>query len=74
MGLVIPERAALTPDGLREYRTSYIEAIRAYDRGEVKRPMRSWTLPFLLRHSAYHTLDHAWEVEDKDLSAAVPSG
>ena len=74
VGLVIPERAALTPDGLREYRTSYIEAIRAYDRGEVKRPMRSWTLPFLLRHSAYHTLDHAWEMEDKDLSAAVPSG
>ena len=33
------------------------------------RCMRSWTLPFLLRHSANHTLDHAWEMEDKDLSA-----
>ena len=74
VGLVIPERAALTPDGLRQHRTSYIAAIRAYERGEVKRPMRSWTLPFLLRHSAYHTLDHAWEIEDKDLSAAVPGG
>jgi len=31
--------------------------------------MRSWTLPFLIRHSACHTLDHAWEMEDKDLSA-----
>ncbi len=30
--------------------------------------MRTWTLPFLIRHSAYHTLDHAWEMEDKDLS------
>ena len=28
----------------------------------------SWTLPFLIRHSAFHTLDHAWEMEDKDLS------
>jgi hypothetical protein len=30
--------------------------------------MRSRTLPFLIRHSAFHTLDHAWEMEDKDLS------
>jgi hypothetical protein len=43
--------------------------MRAYNAGEVPRRMRSWTLPFLVRHSAYHTLDHAWEMEDKDLSA-----
>ena len=24
--------------------------------------------PFLIRHSAFHTLDHGWEMEDKDLS------
>ena len=41
--------------------------MRTYNAGEVKR-MRSWTLPFLIRHSAFHTLDHAWEMEDKDLS------
>ena len=29
--------------------------------------MKPWTLPFLIRHSAFHTLDHAWEMEDKDL-------
>jgi hypothetical protein len=72
VGLRVPERAALTPDGLRTYRTAYIEAIRAYQRGEVDRPMRSWTLQFLLRHSAFHTMDHAWEMEDKDLSQAQP--
>jgi hypothetical protein len=43
----------------------------AYNAGKVKRRMRSWTLPFLIRHSAYHTLDHAWEMEDKDLPATV---
>ncbi len=74
VGLRIPERAALTPDGLRAHRASYLEAMRAYRRGEVKRPMRSWTLPFLIRHSAYHTMDHAWEMEDKDLSAEPPVG
>jgi hypothetical protein len=31
--------------------------------------MRSRTLAFLIRHSAFHNLDHAWEMEDKDLSA-----
>jgi hypothetical protein len=70
VGLRIPERAALTPEGLRQHREAYVAAIRAYNAGEVTRRMRSWTLPFLIRHSAFHTLDHAWEMEDKDLSAA----
>ena len=68
VGLKIPEEGAMTPDGLREYREAYVEAMRAYNAGEVERRMRSWTLPYLIRHSAFHTLDHAWEMEDKDLS------
>ena len=63
----ISEGGALTPDGLRQHRKTYVEAMRAYNAGAVKR-MRSWTLPFLIRHSGYHALDHAWEMEDKDLS------
>jgi hypothetical protein len=70
VGLRIPEEAALSPEGLRRHRESYLEAIRAYNAGEVERKMRSWTLPFLIRHSAFHTLDHAWEMEDKDLTGA----
>ena len=69
VGLRIPEGAALTPDGLRQHRETYVAAMRAYNAGEAKRRMQSWTLPFLIRHSAFHTLDHAWEMEDKDLSA-----
>ncbi|HEX5239472.1 MAG TPA: hypothetical protein VFW20_00570 [Candidatus Limnocylindrales bacterium] len=68
VGIRIPEEAALTPEGLRRHRHDYLEAMRAYNRGEVDRKMRSWTLPFLIRHSAFHTLDHAWEMEDKDLT------
>ena len=64
-----PESAALTTDGLRDHRAAYVAAMRAYNAGEVNRRMRSWTLPFLIRHSAFHTLDHAWEMEDKDLPA-----
>lgn len=69
VGLKIPEYGAMTPDGLRDYRAAYVAAIRACERGEVKQRMRSWTLAFLIRHSAFHTLDHAWEMEDRDLSA-----
>ncbi len=70
VGLRIPDDGeALTPNGLRRYRADYVAAMRAYNAGEVEGPMRSWNLPFLIRHSAFHTLDHAWEMEDKDLSA-----
>jgi hypothetical protein len=68
VGLRIPEEGALTPEGLRRHRETYIETMRAYNAGEISRRMQSWTLPFLIRHSAFHTLDHAWEMEDKDLT------
>jgi hypothetical protein len=68
VGLRIPEEAALTPAGLRQHRETYVAAMHAYNAGKVEKRMRSWTLPFLIRHSAFHTLDHAWEMEDKDLS------
>jgi hypothetical protein len=73
VGLRIPEEAALSPEGLLQHRKNYVAAMRAYNAGEVARRMRSWTLAFLIRHSAYHTLDHAWELEDKDLSGSTGS-
>ena len=70
VGLRVPEEGPpLTQEGLRAYRESYVELIRAYNTGEGKR-MRSWNLPFVVRHSAFHTMDHAWEMADKDLTAA----
>ncbi len=69
IGLRVPE-AALTPKRWRDHRASSLAAIRAYNAGEGKR-MRSWNLPFLIRHSAFHVMDHAWEMEDKDLTGAA---
>jgi len=71
VGLRVPEEGALEPVALQRYREDYVAAMRAYNAGEVTRRMRSWTLPFLIRHSAFHVLDHAWEMEDKDLSGEV---
>jgi hypothetical protein len=69
VGLKIPEEAALTPEGLRQHRESYVEAMRAYNAGQTQKRMKNWNLPYLIRHSAFHNLDHAWEMEDKDLTA-----
>ncbi len=54
------------PDELRAHREAFSSAIREYNaRGEAA---RSWTVQFVIRRCAYHMLDHAWEMEDKDLS------
>ena len=68
VGLRIPEYGAMAPGALEPYRAAYVDAMRAYQRGEVQKTMRSWTLAFLVRHSAFHVMDHAWEMEDKDLT------
>jgi hypothetical protein len=58
----------LTPEGLRAHRHAYVTALRDYNaQGKLGRG-RNWTIALLVRHTAYHVLDHAWEMEDKDLS------
>jgi hypothetical protein len=62
-----PQGAQLTDEGLSAYRDAYRHAIRAYHaQGKLA---RTWPLRYLIRHTAFHTLDHAWEMEDKDLTA-----
>src|SRR3954470_10364872 len=48
------------------HRDRFVGAMREW-RAQDK-PLGKWTIPYLLRHSAYHVLDHAWEMEDRDLS------
>ena len=55
----------LTPDGLAAHRQRYLDAIRAYN-AEGK-PARTWPIQFLVRRTAHHVMDHAWEMEDRDL-------
>ena len=67
LGVLTPEGAMLTDEGLTAHRDAYCEAIRAFHaQGKMA---RTWPLRYLIRHTAYHTLDHAWEMEDKDLTA-----
>lgn len=67
VGVRTPLEELLTDDGLRMHRDDYCEAIRAFH--AEGRQTRARTLRFVIRFTAYHTLDHAWEMEDKDLTA-----
>jgi len=66
-----PREVMLTPDGRAAHRQETLDAIRAYN-ADGKRVGRSWSVPFLIRRIAHHVLDHAWEMEDRDLTAPSP--
>ena len=67
LGLLTPQEAELTGEELKAHRDAYCDAIRAFH--FQSKMARKWPLRYLIRHTAYHTLDHAWEMEDKDLTA-----
>jgi hypothetical protein len=56
-----------TPDGLAAHRAAFLGAIRAYNAGG--RPARTWPIQFLIRRTANHVMDHAWELQDRDTGA-----
>jgi hypothetical protein len=70
VGVIAPDGALLTDEGLKAYRAATCQAIREYhSQGKMAGTKAKWPLRFLIRHTAFHTLDHAWEMEDKDLTA-----
>ncbi|MCA9996808.1 MAG: hypothetical protein KDE56_13705 [Anaerolineales bacterium] len=69
VGVLTPDGAMLTDEGLKTHREAYCQAIRDYhSQGKQAGSRAKWPLRFLIRHTAFHTLDHAWEMEDKDLT------
>lgn len=68
VGVKVPLETREDPRALRAYREAFVAGIREHhSRGE---PARSWALQFLVRRCAWHMLDHAWELEDRDLTEA----
>ena len=67
LGVHTPDDAMLTDDGLKTHRDAYCDAIGDYH--AQGKSAGKWPLRYLLRHTAFHALDHAWEMEDKDLTA-----
>lgn len=68
VGVKVPLDTRDDAAALRACRADFADAIREHHvRGE---PARSWALQFLIRRCAWHMLDHAWELEDRDLTGA----
>jgi hypothetical protein len=69
IGVLTPDGAMLTGRGLKAHREAYCHAIRDYhSQGKSAGKMAKWPLRYLIRHTAFHTLDHTWEMEDKDMT------
>ena len=69
IGVLTPDNAMLNAKGLKAHRNDYCQAIREYHaQSKLAGKMAKWPLRFLIRHTAFHTMDHAWEMEDKDLT------
>jgi hypothetical protein len=66
LGVLADPDGMLTDEGLKAHRDAYCAAIRAFH-AEGKMA-RTWPLRYLIRHTAYHAMDHTWEMEDKDLT------
>src|SRR5262249_9664096 len=68
VGVPMPDdETALSVAGRAAHRDAYCAAIRACHAQD--KTARGWPLRYLIRHTAYHTLDHTWEMEDRDLTA-----
>jgi hypothetical protein len=62
------QTAVAGPAGAKD-RSTFVEALWARHRGELPesgpRGGRRWTARYAIRRSAWHLLDHAWEIEDR---------
>jgi len=61
-----PDEVVIDVKELRAYRSAYCKAIESFH--VEGKQARTWPLRYLIRHTAFHTLDHAWEMQDKDLT------
>ena len=66
VGVVTSLEAWRSADETCAHREAFSAAIKDYNARQA--PARTWALQFLIRRCAYHMLDHAWEMEDKDLT------
>ena len=60
------DEVTIEPKELKRSRDSYCAAIREHHAQGTR--ARNWPLRYLIRHTAFHTMDHAWEMEDKDMT------
>jgi hypothetical protein len=71
VGIRTAPEVVLTPSGLARHRDEYLAALRAYNADG--NAARTWPIQFLVRRTAHHVMDHAWELEDRAPHATLPT-
>lgn len=66
IGVKTPPHGVATVNGLQSHRDAVCEALRLHN--SEQKPARRWPLRYFVRRVAWHITDHAWEMEDKDLT------
>lgn len=69
IGVRTEKGAMFTDEGLQEHRDAVCQAILEVN-ADGGMP-RKWPLRYFIRRAAWHVLDHAWEMDDKDLTGKV---
>jgi len=62
LGLRLKQPAAGDTAALREHRNAMVAALRAGTKGVTE---GGWPARYVARRTAWHALDHAWEIEDR---------
>jgi hypothetical protein len=69
LGSRSPRGGGTAADRMAAVRESAVEALTARARGQpiadARNTKRPWSPRFYVRRSAWHALDHAWEIEDR---------
>ena len=69
VGVRTPLEAREDPVALQAHRDAFCDGIREFN---ARGPYAGvWTVQFLIRRCAWHMVDHAWEMEDRDLTGAT---
>lgn len=67
IGVRTPPFDPFDSDAARAHREAVFDAIPGLRSGEPARP-NGWPVRYAIRRMAWHVLDHAWEMQDKDLT------
>jgi hypothetical protein len=76
LGMHASERGGDALRALDQIHERAVEALTARARGELPdegaRGGKRWPAPFFIRRTAWHALDHAWEIQDRAAPELVP--
>lgn len=65
LGVRAKKGSLITDEAISAHHEAIIVALREHNRNQ-QHPR--WPLRYVIRRAAWHVLDHAWEMEDKDLT------